>query len=336
MIRPTDLTINDIKVIIEKTIGYRLLMRFPVVLSTENVERIKDRSGGSPYHAAILATGLKNSLLAGRFTGVQDLPAGVDSLAISRFDALHGRDQVVIKIASIIGSNFTKTDLSGVLKEHAKTETKDYLDETLARLVGSMLIVPETKNDKENFRFPDRAVQESIYNLMLTAQRERFHGVVAKYFERTQQEEKFDDIVHHYVCSDVDSKKIEYLQRSVEAATFSHSHTVAYQHLGKLIKLATGFNEEELLGHKLAHGKQQASLMSRVLSFFSHSSSKMNKIAIASQEGEQLHLIHTNRWLSAADFVRRHLIIHKENIHRGVPFHSLVRWIAELGLVEFM
>ena len=245
-VTPPPLSAAEVQLIIERTIGARLLQTFPSATSSHNVECVLERCGGSPLHATVLAGGLKNALLQGKFTGVEDLPAGADNLIISRFDDLSKPDQAVIKTASVIGLYFQSMELANAMENLGQVNNTTTLDSSLKHLVDANLIALV---EDGTYRFSDRSVQESIYNLMLGTQREKVHGIHADFLELWFGADinYFDDIVYHYSLSDNVPKKLEYLRRASEASKRNHNYDLVCKYSSQLIKLIGGTEVKDIL-----------------------------------------------------------------------------------------
>ena len=339
-IQPPPLNASEIQIIIEKTLGARLLLAYPSVLSSSNIELIMNRAGGSPFHASVLAAGLKNALMAGKYTSVQDLPAGADNLTISRFDQLSKPDQAVIKTASVVGLYFAESALIQALSELGMLSDRISFEQTLQRLLDSNLIYKDFEQNV--YKFADRSVQESIYNLMLETQRERVHGIIGMYFESlygVDNVEKFEEIAYHYSLSDITDKKIEYLQKSGEISKINHLYDVVYRNYGKLVKLGTGYSTEELLKHCLSHDQTSSSsvwsficIVKETATFALHrGNSNAGNQNLDSYPGNNL-----KRWLSISDFKLRVFPSAEANIDNIISQDMLNHWVAEMGRAQFL
>jgi len=58
----------DVKLIMERCVGSTLLLAHPEIIAPGNVSQLLERSGGSPFHAMVMAQGLRKALISGRFT----------------------------------------------------------------------------------------------------------------------------------------------------------------------------------------------------------------------------------------------------------------------------
>jgi len=101
-------------------------------------------------------------------------------------------------------------------------------------------------------------VQESIYNIMLGAQRAEAHRIFAEHLERIHSVnvhlesdyyiklgKVFFDIVHHYSLSNHTSKKIKYLQIASAVCRLTHQHEQVYRYCSTLVTLTTGSHSVE-------------------------------------------------------------------------------------------
>ena len=349
VMRPPPLSSSEIQLIVEQILGAKLLLANPSVLSDSNVEHIRDRAGGSPFLVSVLATGLKNALLSGKYTGVQDLPSGADNVAISTFDHLSKAEQATVKTASVIGYIFEEGALRHALREQGLSMDGTMIHACLDRLVASSLVVLESVvgHDAKDrrYRFSDHSVQESIYNLMLAAQKEHVHGIIGKYLEGAygaEGSDKFEEIALHYSLSDIISKKTEYLERSATMSKTNHCYDLAFRNYMKLVKMATGLGADELLQQSLGPPRAK-SYFSFVFNFLQKLSS-VSSIFLFTHQTENPELSvrskDLRRWMSAVDFRHKisHLSIASGDDYQSVCFHpdTVTRWLAQLGMSLFM
>ena len=257
-IKMKPLSAADVKVIIERCVGSALLTSYPEILSYQNVNQLLERAGGSPFHAIVLAQGLRKALLSGKFTGIQDLPAGAHNIIVARFDQLSNTDQAILKTASVIGLKFTYEELRYTLIKMNSDSCVHSLRQGMQKLLESNLIMIDTAAQEDDshisdipdihYMFSDRSVQESVYNLMLGAMKESVHGIVGQYLEGKHKAHgrRLEDIILHYSLSDDLVKKVEYLKFAAEMHQEKFDHQEVFRYFSQLSVLATGVDVEEL------------------------------------------------------------------------------------------
>eukprot|EP01041_Mallomonas_annulata_P007424 gene7424-15167_t len=332
----------DVREIMERTIGARLLLANHSILSDVNIRSILERSNGSPLHVSILATGMKNALTTGKFTDVEDLPEGSDNLVISRYDKLSQRDQVSIKTASVIGVHFTVTELTHALKQLGMFESRQAISDALNHFVAATLVEVDSNSNGDDYSFSTRYIQKSIYNLMLESQRQNTHAIMGEYFERRYLDDEvhFQDVVHHYSLSNSLSKKCFYLQRFAVINMSEHANARVYRSFGHLVKISTGCTIENLLEqclNKSEHSPVNHSIFDIFTSCFQRNKSK-NEVVIdsykpkAAADDEEPK---SRRWLVAEDFCMK-IIVQKDMVKLGWNRLKVSSWIATMGINQFM
>lgn len=189
----------------------------------ELLRRIHQRTGGVPYLTSSLMMSLRESLNQNNFRGIDSLPTGEHNIIVNRFDKLSSTEQLILKVASVIGDTFSFDFLSQVLKSMGDglASASIGLDSTIQRLQSSSLVVqvyqdmissrshskcclggtsdeilpyeedpppsPHQIGSHRNqlcFQFTARNIKDCIYNLMLQSQRESVHGIVGRLLER--------------------------------------------------------------------------------------------------------------------------------------------------------
>ncbi|MEM7344242.1 MAG: AAA family ATPase [Chloroflexota bacterium] len=161
------------------------------------------RTEGHPFFAEEIAYTLRDSgfiqisggeaVLTAEADALQafDFPNTVQGVITSRIDHLPAGQQMVLKVASVIGRTFQFR----VLKEiHPlitdKPDLANHLD-TLARLD----ITPvQTAESELTYSFKHAITQEVAYQLMISTQRQQLHCAVAEWLEQTYAQ----DLTPHY------------------------------------------------------------------------------------------------------------------------------------------
>ncbi|MCI0647965.1 MAG: AAA family ATPase, partial [Chloroflexi bacterium] len=156
-------------------------------------ELIRQRAEGPPFFSEDLVYGLRDAgvidVKDGKCTiadGVDlqtaMLPTTVQAMIASRIDRLSQDEQLILKVASVIGRVFAQKTLLDVhpLRTEAELVNK-YLDH-LARLDLTPL---ESLEPEVQYIFKHIITQEVAYGLMLYTQRQELHRAVAECYEAT-------------------------------------------------------------------------------------------------------------------------------------------------------
>lgn len=329
---------STVRLLIENVMGPTLVESHPHILSEENIRSLMERSGRSPLHVALLANRLKEALIAGNFLQIQDLPVGDHSVAVERFDRLSHESQVVLKIASVIGTVFSDTVLRHTLVSLSFEAFILRLGQTLRNLMDHSIIAPSiTSND--DYKFIDRSIQESVYNLMLATQRGQVHGIVAEFLESRygDTKDRLPDIVRHYCASDNIPKKIQYLLKSAETALVDKFLYLSYNYYTELISLVTGKDFDDLLTKSSADGKLRVNR--QILSYYicwNHQKVSQTRLSrsgarlldqLSSSEQQQ----DSGKWFQFEDIKWSVM----DSLAHPVPEEALGSWMSKLGLLQF-
>ena len=155
---------------------------------------IIERAEGVPVYAEEIALALRDDGLlviasdraewhGGRDLKAIKLPNTVEGLITARIDRLSPDEQLTIKVASIIGSQFESTTLSAIHPVHKDQPAVDghcqVFDQALLTLR-----VNGTAGGSSTFRFRSELLLKIIYNMMLFSQRRELHEVLAEKYER--------------------------------------------------------------------------------------------------------------------------------------------------------
>lgn len=149
------------------------------------------QSGGNPFVIEELALSLRETgavrLVDGRCEPAEQptelqLPDTLQGLVLSRIDRLPAQQQLVIKVAAIIGRIFGYPVLRDVYPAGvAEEQLREHLDGLGGRdLVERLAGAPSLRSHS----FKQAIVQEVTYTTILNAQRRELHAQVARWYER--------------------------------------------------------------------------------------------------------------------------------------------------------
>ena len=156
------------------------------------VNFVADRTGGNPYYAQemILAlrdgkrVGIENDRCVARDDGRSlsdgEFPNSIEKVIVSRIDLLPASQQMVLKVASVIGRVFQFALLEGIFPlDHSSTG----LGEDLNRLDELDITRQVQQNPEIAYTFKHAITHEVIYNLLLFSQRQLLHRAVLNWIE---------------------------------------------------------------------------------------------------------------------------------------------------------
>ncbi|HEU5113020.1 MAG TPA: AAA family ATPase, partial [Acidimicrobiia bacterium] len=151
------------------------------------IEMIIEQAEGHPYFSEEIAFALRDAGLLVIENGesrlapnVQDLrdvdfPSTVQDIIIGRFDRLSARQQSVLKVASVIGREFSVDTLVEVYP--ADLDVSEAI-ESLQTLVV-LDLVHEVTLDRSRYRFRHAITRDIAYGLLLFSQKSQLHRAVA-------------------------------------------------------------------------------------------------------------------------------------------------------------
>ncbi len=207
---------------------------------------ILEKAQGNPFFSEELAYALRElgvievadgvcRLLPG--TGdlrALNLPDTVQGVITSRIDRLTPPQQLVLKVASVIGRAFAFRLLRDI---YPVAEDKAGLADTLAALRQLDLIVLDAPEPQPVYLFKHLITQEVAYNLMLFAQRRGLHRAIAEWYERGYADDLspwYPILAHHWgqasggtVADHAALKAITYLEQAGKQALQNSASTEA-------------------------------------------------------------------------------------------------------------
>ena len=167
-----------------------------------------------------------------------DFPNTIQGVITSRIDRLAPRQQLTLKVASVIGRIFSVRVLREIHPIEAdKPHLHDYLD-TLVQLNLTLLDVPEPDLA---YSFKHLITREVAYNLMSFSQRRRLHRAIAEWYEHTFADDLapfYPSLTHHWHKAQELPKAMGYLEQAGEQALHSGAYQEAVRLLERLLILA--------------------------------------------------------------------------------------------------
>jgi tetratricopeptide (TPR) repeat protein len=220
-------------------------------------EMIIEQADGHPYYSEEIAFALRDAGLLIIENGesrlapnVQDLhdvdfPNTVQDIIIGRFDRLSARQQSILKVASVIGREFSVDTLVEVYPVEMDVAQAT---ESLRTLVV-LDLVQEVMLDRSRYRFRHAITRDIAYGLLLFAQRAELHRALAVSLEAEHANDLdavATTLAYHWrnslsadsASGDVD-KALDYLGRAGRKSLRNFAHREAIGFLTDAIDLAT-------------------------------------------------------------------------------------------------
>lgn len=141
------------------------------------------------------------------------LPDTVEGLITSRIDRLSAAQQLTLKVASVIGPQFTLRALAAI---HPVEHDQEQLVVQLFALQQAGLVVIEAFESDLVYAFKSAVSCEVAYNLMSFAQRRRLHQQLAERYEAAPDELPLGlaRIAHHWLHAEQPLRAMPYLARA--------------------------------------------------------------------------------------------------------------------------
>ncbi len=220
-------------------------------------EMLHERTGGNPFFLEeICQTLLEEGTLAVEegqvvLTGsleTLDLPDTIQAVIRTRLDRLERDAREVLRLASVVGREFTRGILEHTLPGVGRLPNALQILKA-AGLIHQTRVVPDAA-----YRFKHVLTQETAYASLLEHQRKELHGQVGKAIEDlypSRLEDHLDRLAYHFSRAEEWRKAVEYGLRSADRSTALSNFSEALQLLeraqGWLSRLPQGSERQELL-----------------------------------------------------------------------------------------
>jgi class 3 adenylate cyclase/tetratricopeptide (TPR) repeat protein len=217
--------------------------------------QIHARTGGNALFNEEVARGLRDAgtvrvddgraVLSGDLTRLH-LPDSVHAVIRARVDRLDPDSRDVLRLASVIGREFTRPLLERLYPSPAK------LHHALDALAHQDLIHPLRVVPEPAYLFKHALVQDVVYDTLLLSQRKELHEQVGATIEALyadRLEEQYEALAGHYSKTDDTEKAVVYLEKAGDKAAKSYALREAREHFGDAIKLMPGPMQSDQMRH---------------------------------------------------------------------------------------
>lgn len=244
---------------------------------------IQAKAEGHPFYSEELAYSLRDNGVLKITDGLARLAPGADLAALSfpdtvqgvvtsRIDRLDPTEKLTLKVASVLGRNFsfpTLFDIHPILID--KPRIRQDLD-ALGRLDMTAL---EFSEPEASYIFKHLITQEVSYNMMSFAQRQQLHSSAAGWYEERFAEDLspvYSLLAHHWSKAGVAEKAIHYYELAGGKALLGG----AYREANRALREAIDWNrkahrEPPREGLRLPLGKPPPEYLFREASWFRQS-----------------------------------------------------------------
>ncbi|MBA3471295.1 MAG: tetratricopeptide repeat protein [Herpetosiphonaceae bacterium] len=285
------------------------------------VDTLMKRADGNPFYIEELLRYLhEHGLNSDPGQGWQsiDLPNSLHSLILSRIDHLSEKQQITLKVSSIIGQMFRADWLWEYYPLLGSAEQVIADLEHLSRLDITVRDLPKTEL---MYLFKHIITQEVIYESLAYTTRATLHDQFARYLEMTlgdTTEQFVDMLAYHYERSDNISKKCEYLRKAGEAAQALYANADAISYYQRLLPLVDDRPDQIDIRFKLGAVQLQAGEYLAALESFNAGLRLLRSCGPSQIEAE-------------ARILRHIATVHERRAHYDIAFEHVDEAIQLIG-----
>ena len=152
------LSMDDVRLLLQQMLPSK-------TVSEDVVKHVLDLSAGSPFWCKAIAGYIMESgyeAFTESIHGVEFQSHAIDGLILSRFERLNSTQQVVVKHASVIGDEFTYTEISAVLPSQFKQEK---ISASFAALIDAGFLYTVDEQSKL-YGFQNAIIRDVLYDLI--------------------------------------------------------------------------------------------------------------------------------------------------------------------------
>ncbi len=205
------------------------------------VDFIQKKAEGHPFFSEELAYALRDTgilqikdrkcLLTTDISKIDsvDFPTTIQGVITSRIDRLKPSQQLILKVASVIGRVFALKVLKDIYPIDAdKNSISDYMS-SLETLDLTRLENPEPDMA---YIFKHIITQEVAYNLLLVTQRRALHAAVANWYEQTFEKDLsswYPTLAYHWNRAEDQPRALKYTEKAGEQALLAGAYNAAIE-----------------------------------------------------------------------------------------------------------
>ena len=226
-------------------------------LPQDLTQLLHERTGGNPFFIeeicqALLEDGSvvvnEDRATLNRSLEALEVPDTVEAVIRTRVDRLEADARETLRLASVIGREFTRRILERMVKTDA--ELSPILESLGAQdLIQQTRLLPEAQ-----YMFKHALMQGVVYETLLLQQRKTLHAIVGQAIETLyadRLEEHVEMLAHHFAKSEDADKGVMYLELAGRKAVRNSAFSAAIQHYLEAISLLdTLENTSERMGKR--------------------------------------------------------------------------------------
>eukprot|EP01117_Protostelium_nocturnum_P014485 TRINITY_DN5511_c0_g2_i2.p1 TRINITY_DN5511_c0_g2~~TRINITY_DN5511_c0_g2_i2.p1 ORF type:complete len:1733 (+),score=655.57 TRINITY_DN5511_c0_g2_i2:165-5363(+) len=240
-------------------------------ISSDMALKVHEKSQGNPFMTQEIVQALNVSgALQVKQSGecimtreveeaLESVPNSITGLLTSKVDRLSPSQQILLKVASVIGQIFSLPILIRLLPEESREESQIIAD--LEVLVSVSILYKEEEEEglPPTWCFGNTLIRDVVYNIMLFSQRRGMHRELAGIYTRDHpgNTSYYPILAYHFKQSEEIEKAIDYYSKAGSNCLYSYSYEEAVGFFTEALGL---LGRKSLLGleaieieRKLAH-----------------------------------------------------------------------------------
>ncbi|MBN1611535.1 MAG: AAA family ATPase [Polyangiaceae bacterium] len=163
------------------------------------------------------------------------LPSTLQGIVASRIDRLSPEDQLVLKVASVIGKTFSLPVLSATVP---LANTPGTLVDRVDRLVQVGMLRIHTNDPEPEYEIGHALLQEAVYDCISFSQRRELHLAVARWYEARGVTRRLHPILaHHFSRAGISGQALLHLEAAGAEALRLYANAEAVRFFAEALKL---------------------------------------------------------------------------------------------------
>jgi predicted ATPase/class 3 adenylate cyclase len=170
-----------------------------------------------------------------------EIPDNLQSLLLARIDRLPEDARHTLRVASIIGRQFSADVLEKVLKRLEPDQGKNMHLVQLAQLESSGLIALASSFPEIEYTFRHALIQDAVYGSLLKSEQHELHLIVGETLEEIRAghpSDRSNRLAEHFWLAGQPKRALPYFLISAEQATRSYANTEAIENYSRALKAA--------------------------------------------------------------------------------------------------
>jgi class 3 adenylate cyclase/tetratricopeptide (TPR) repeat protein len=170
-----------------------------------------------------------------------EIPDNLQSLLLARIDRLPEGARHTLRVASIIGRQFSVDLLEKVLKRLAPDQGKNTHLVQLTQLESSGLIALASSSPEIEYTFRHALIQDAVYGSLLKSEQHGLHLIVGETLEEIQADHPTDRsnrLAEHFWLAGQPERALPYFLISAEQAARSYANTEAIENYSRALQAA--------------------------------------------------------------------------------------------------